>query len=72
MADHWSLQHAGNLCQRGLASYTVLQLNGHAVTSAWQLQVEAFEEVERAFVHVDYLKRDEPEHKVDYNMFHHR
>lgn len=35
-------------------------------------QVEAFEEVERAFVHVDYLRRDEPEHKVDYNLLHQR
>ena len=35
-------------------------------------QVEAFEEVERAFVHVDYLRRSEPEHKVDYNLRHQR
>lgn len=28
------------------------------------MQVEAFDEVERAFVHVDYTKRSEPEHKV--------
>ena len=35
-------------------------------------KVEAFDEVERAFVHVDYLKRDEPEHKVDYNLLHNR
>ena len=34
------------------------------------LQVEAFDEVERAFVHVDYCQRIEPEHKVDYNLRH--
>ena len=33
--------------------------------------MEAFDEVERAFVHVDYCKRLEPEHKVDYNLLHH-
>lgn len=27
-------------------------------------QVEGFDEVERAFVHVDYERRDEPEHKA--------
>jgi len=27
-------------------------------------QVESFDEVERAFVHVDYEEREEPEHKV--------
>lgn len=27
-------------------------------------QIEALEEVERAFVHVDYAARDMPEHKV--------
>lgn len=32
------------------------------------LQLEALEEVERAFVHVDYSKRDEPEHKVERNL----
>ena len=32
------------------------------------LQLEALDEVERAFVHVDYTKRDEPEHKVERNM----
>ena len=28
------------------------------------MQVEGLEEVERAFVHVDYALRAEPEHKV--------
>ncbi len=28
-------------------------------------QVEALEDVERCFVHVDYQTRDEPEHKVE-------
>ena len=31
-------------------------------------QVEALDEVERAFVHVDYKQRDEPEHKVERNL----
>ncbi|KAK9799415.1 hypothetical protein WJX73_005545 [Symbiochloris irregularis] len=44
----------------------------HDIALTLQHKVEAFEEVERAFVHVDYLKRDEPEHKLDYNMFHNR
>lgn len=30
----------------------------------WVCQVEGFDEVERAFVHVDYERRDEPEHKA--------
>jgi len=30
--------------------------------------VEALDEVERAFVHVDYKQRDEPEHKVERNL----
>ena len=29
------------------------------------LQLEALAEVERAFVHVDYAKRDEPEHRTE-------
>lgn len=29
------------------------------------LQIEAMDKVERAFVHVDYLQRDVPEHKVE-------
>ena len=35
------------------------------------LQLEALDEVERAFVHVDYTKRDEPEHKVERNLLSH-
>lgn len=35
------------------------------------LQLEALDEVERAFVHVDYTRRDEPEHKVERNMLTH-
>ena len=31
-------------------------------------QVEGLDEVERAFVHVDYEERVEPEHKVDRNL----
>lgn len=33
-----------------------------------RLQLEAIEDVERAFVHVDYARRKEPEHKVDRNL----
>eukprot|EP00210_Caulerpa_lentillifera_P006876 g6573.t1 len=38
--------------------------------SALELQkkVEALSEVERAFVHVDYAKRESPEHKLDWSM----
>ena len=31
-------------------------------------QVEGFDEVERAFVHVDYERRNEPEHKASSNL----
>ena len=34
------------------------------------LQLEALDEVERAFVHVDYRKREEPEHKIERNLLH--
>ena len=40
-------------------------------TAACDLQLEALDEVERAFVHVDYTKRDEPEHKVERNLLTH-
>ena len=33
------------------------------------MQVEGLEEVERAFVHVDYALRAEPEHKVNPSCF---
>ncbi|KAK9828197.1 hypothetical protein WJX74_002590 [Apatococcus lobatus] len=42
----------------------------HDIALFLQHKVEAFDEVERAFVHVDYTKRFEPEHKVDYNLRH--
>ena len=32
------------------------------------MQIEALEEVERAFVHVDYASRELPEHKVSSPM----
>lgn len=32
------------------------------------LQIEELNHIERAFVHVDYRKREEPEHKVDWSM----
>ena len=31
-------------------------------------QVENMDEVERAFVHVDYERRESPEHKLDWSM----
>ncbi|KAK9817796.1 hypothetical protein WJX72_002302 [[Myrmecia] bisecta] len=37
----------------------------HDIALALQHKIEALEEVERAFVHVDYQERDEPEHKVE-------
>ncbi|KAF0691005.1 Aste57867_17694 [Aphanomyces stellatus] len=35
----------------------------HDISLALQIKVEALEEVERAFVHVDYQSRDYDEHK---------
>lgn len=37
----------------------------HDIALALQHQIEAMEDVERAFVHVDWQTRTEPEHKVD-------
>ena len=37
----------------------------HDIALALQHKIEELEEVERAFVHVDYLTRDAPEHKVE-------
>jgi len=39
--------------------------HSHDIALALQHKVEAHDEVERAFVHVDYQCRDEPEHKVE-------
>ena len=36
----------------------------HDIALELQHKVEGFDEVERAFVHVDYARRDEPEHKA--------
>ena len=36
-----------------------------AAACAAPQQIEELEEVERAFVHVDYQQRDAPEHKVE-------
>ncbi len=36
----------------------------HDIALQLQHKVEGFDEVERAFVHVDYARREEPEHKV--------
>lgn len=40
----------------------------HDIALELQHKLEAIDEVERAFVHVDYLPRDEPEHKVERNL----
>ncbi|EIE27327.1 cation efflux protein [Coccomyxa subellipsoidea C-169] len=40
----------------------------HDIALQLQHRVEGFDEVERAFVHVDYERRVEPEHKVDRNL----
>ena len=37
----------------------------HDIALALQHKIESLEEVERAFVHVDYLTRDGLEHKVE-------
>jgi divalent metal cation (Fe/Co/Zn/Cd) transporter len=36
----------------------------HDIALQLQHKVESFDEVERAFVHVDYERREEPEHKA--------
>ena len=36
----------------------------HLCSRSCHMQIEALEEVERAFVHVDYASRELPEHKV--------
>lgn len=43
----------------------------HDIALILQHKLEALDEVERAFVHVDYTRRDEPEHKVERNMLMH-
>jgi cation diffusion facilitator family transporter len=40
-------------------------LESHDIALSLQHKIEALEEVERAFVHVDYQSRDAPEHKVE-------
>ena len=32
------------------------------------MQIEALDRVERAFVHVDYIQREMPEHKVERSL----
>jgi divalent metal cation (Fe/Co/Zn/Cd) transporter len=46
------------------ASFILSQV--HDIALELQHKLEALEEVERAFVHVDYEKRDHPEHKVSF------
>lgn len=57
----------------GLYTLVGVTRTGCTFPMAWQrmchdsncgMQVEGLEEVERAFVHVDYALRAEPEHKV--------
>lgn len=43
----------------------------HDIALSLQHKVEAMEEVERAFVHVDYQQRVEPEHKVERTLLRH-
>ncbi|BDA45864.1 Metal tolerance protein 9 [Coccomyxa sp. Obi] len=50
------------------ADMTVEESNDIAVQL--QQKIEAMEDVERAFVHVDYKSRDVPPHKVDRQMHH--
>eukprot|EP00891_Asterochloris_glomerata_P002818 jgi/Astpho2/2818/e_gw1.00050.161.1_t len=44
----------------------------HDIGIQLQHKLEALEEVERSFVHIDYSKRAEPEHKVERNLLGHR
>ncbi|KAK9807039.1 hypothetical protein WJX72_011532 [[Myrmecia] bisecta] len=40
----------------------------HDIGLVLQHKLEAYDQVERAFVHVDYARRSEPEHKVERNL----
>jgi cation diffusion facilitator family transporter len=40
----------------------------HDIALGLQHKIEALEEVERCFVHVDYAERTEPEHKIERNL----
>jgi hypothetical protein len=42
----------------------------HDIALALQHKIESLKDVERAFVHVDYLKRDGLEHKVERELVH--
>lgn len=53
-----ALQHK---VRRACALHTHSGVPSHACCT----QIEELEEVERAFVHVDYQQRDAPEHKVE-------
>eukprot|EP00611_Tribonema_gayanum_P023730 TRINITY_DN505_c0_g1_i4.p1 TRINITY_DN505_c0_g1~~TRINITY_DN505_c0_g1_i4.p1 ORF type:complete len:381 (-),score=89.65 TRINITY_DN505_c0_g1_i4:315-1457(-) len=44
---------------------TMLLAQSHDIALELQHKLEALDEVERAFVHVDYARRDYPEHKVE-------
>ena len=52
---------AGIFC---MASYCMHVGAGRPGNLGAVAQVEAFDEVERAFVHVDWAHREEPEHKA--------
>lgn len=44
---------------------TMTVRESHDIALALQHEIEAMDDVERAFVHVDWQSRSEPEHKVD-------
>jgi divalent metal cation (Fe/Co/Zn/Cd) transporter len=50
-----------------MPEHTLLKVS-HDIALDLQHKLENLPEVERAFVHVDYLHRDMPEHKVERNL----
>jgi Dimerisation domain of Zinc Transporter len=50
-----------------MPEHTLLK-ESHDIALDLQHKLEALADVERAFVHVDYLHRDMPEHKVERNL----
>eukprot|EP00953_Heterococcus_sp_UTEX-ZZ885_P034099 17686-Heterococcus_DN1.PRE.2 len=50
-----------------MPEHTLLKVS-HDIALDLQHKLEALSDVERAFVHVDYLHRDMPEHKVERNL----
>eukprot|EP00611_Tribonema_gayanum_P030107 TRINITY_DN8260_c0_g1_i1.p1 TRINITY_DN8260_c0_g1~~TRINITY_DN8260_c0_g1_i1.p1 ORF type:complete len:350 (+),score=76.35 TRINITY_DN8260_c0_g1_i1:196-1245(+) len=62
-AYHWGSRYMVEM-EVILPADTVLSTS-HDIALELQHKLEAIEEVERAFVHVDYMKRACPEHKVE-------